>query len=168
MLKIRLRRTGRKGSPFYRIVVAEHTTKTTGKFVDLVGHYNPKSKELNIKADQIKHWLDNGAKPSNRVAKLLIGEGLKHKHVKIHLKPERKSKSDKGDSAPVAQSTPTEATETQAPVETTNEVTETTETPAEVAPVEEVKEESKQEVEAEATQADAQAPEATEVAEENK
>lgn len=156
MLKIRLRRTGRKGSPHYRIVVAEHTTKTTGKYVDLVGHYNPNSKELHIKADQIKHWLDNGAKPSNRVAKLLTQEGLKHKHVSIHLKPERKSKSDKGGSKPadaaVDASVQPVATEAQDAAEATEVAAEApTETP-----VEEVKEQTPE------------APENPETPEENK
>lgn len=138
MLKIRLRRTGRKGSPHYRIVVAEHTTKTTGKYVDLVGHYNPNSKELHIKADQIKHWLDNGAKPSNRVAKLLTQEGLKHKHVSIHLKPERKSKSDKGGSKPADASVQPVVTEAQDAAE----ATEATAEESTKTPVEEVKEQT--------------------------
>lgn len=92
MLRIRLRRTGKKHQPHYRLVVAEHTAPLTGKFVALLGHYNPRTKELVIKDKEILEWIDKGAKPSNTVARLLTKQGLKHKQIVIHQYPERPSK----------------------------------------------------------------------------
>lgn len=99
MLKIRLSRTGKKHQPRYRVVVAEHTAPVQGKFVDLLGHYNPHTKELvlNDSANLIS-WLDRGAQPSNRVAKILTAQGIKHKLIKVHLYPERPSKKNQDES----------------------------------------------------------------------
>jgi small subunit ribosomal protein S16 len=71
MLKLRLTRIGRKKQPAYRLVVMEHTTRRDGRPVDLVGYYNPLTKESNFKVDKIQKWLKNGAKPSQTVADLL-------------------------------------------------------------------------------------------------
>ena len=92
MLKIRLSRTGKKHQPHYRLVVAEHTAPIQGRYVDLLGHYNPRSKDLVIKNEQIVEWLNKGAQPSNTVAKILKKAGIEHKSIKIHIKPERASK----------------------------------------------------------------------------
>ena len=74
MLVIRLARTGRAKYPTYRIVAAESARAATGKFVEVLGHYNPHTKELVIKQDEVKKHLSNGAQPSNTVAKLLTRE----------------------------------------------------------------------------------------------
>lgn len=74
MLVIRLARTGRKKYPTYRIVAADSRRAAIGKFVMILGHYNPHTKELVIKKEAIEHYLGNGAQPSNAVIKLLQKE----------------------------------------------------------------------------------------------
>jgi small subunit ribosomal protein S16 len=74
LLVIRLARTGRAKYPTYRIVAAEAARTATGKFVAILGHYNPHTKEVVIKREEILKHLGNGAQPSNTVVKLLIRE----------------------------------------------------------------------------------------------
>ncbi len=71
MVKIRLKRMGRKKLPVYKIVVAESMSKRDGRAVDILGTYNPKSKELQIDVEKVKEWLAKGAQPTDRVAALL-------------------------------------------------------------------------------------------------
>jgi small subunit ribosomal protein S16 len=71
LLVIRLARTGRAKYPTYRIVAAESARAATGKFVAVLGHYNPHTKELVIKRDEVQKHLSHGAQPSNTVIKLL-------------------------------------------------------------------------------------------------
>ena len=76
--RIRLRRTGRKGQPSYRIVVAEHTSPRDGRFVELLGHYNPRGKtpELQVNAEKAREWLAKGAVPTDTVRSLLKKAGV--------------------------------------------------------------------------------------------
>lgn len=69
MLKIKLSRLGKRGQPFYRIIVNEAKSKRDGKFIDLLGTYNPMSDPKEIKIDKVKYqdWLKNGAQPTNTV-----------------------------------------------------------------------------------------------------
>lgn len=78
MLKIRLRRMGKKKQPTYRIVVAEARAPRDGAFVDVIGHYNPRTEPRTIVLDQekAKKWLSNGAQPTETVARMLYREGL--------------------------------------------------------------------------------------------
>ena len=78
MLKIRLRRTGAKKQPSYRLVVAESTAPRDGTFLEILGHYNPLTEPttLVIKEDRVKDWLERGAQPTDRVARLLSTRGL--------------------------------------------------------------------------------------------
>lgn len=67
MLKIRLARTGAKKQPQYRIVVADEQEKRDGRFIEIVGHYNPMvetTKKLELKKDRYLHWLSVGAQPT--------------------------------------------------------------------------------------------------------
>jgi small subunit ribosomal protein S16 len=83
MVRIRLRRTGRKKTPTYRIVVADSTSPRDGRFIEIIGQYNPRQGEtaLNLKADRANYWLDNGAQPSDTVRSLLRKAGvLKARH----------------------------------------------------------------------------------------
>ncbi len=77
MLKIRLTRRGKKKQPVYRIVVAEHTMPVKGKFIEMLGFYNPRSKEIGLNKEKIEKWLKNGAKPSDTVAMLLKKNDIK-------------------------------------------------------------------------------------------
>jgi small subunit ribosomal protein S16 len=78
LLKIRLRRTGAKKQPSYRVVVAESTSPRDGTFLEILGHYNPLTTPTTfvIKEDRVKEWLKNGAQPTDRVARLLSSRGI--------------------------------------------------------------------------------------------
>ena len=78
MLRIRLRRTGQKHQPSYRIVVAHKETKRDGGFLEIVGHYNPTTepRTLVVNAERTQYWLSVGAQPSETVARLLYSEGV--------------------------------------------------------------------------------------------
>jgi small subunit ribosomal protein S16 len=71
MLKLRLKRTGRKRSPSYRLVVMENTCRRDGRPIDEVGYYNPMSKQYHFEVDKIKKWLGYGVKPTETVSNLL-------------------------------------------------------------------------------------------------
>ena len=73
MVKIRLSRIGSKKRPFYRIVAADVRSPRDGKFLEILGHYDPRKKphELKIDVERVKAWMDNGAKTTNRVSKLM-------------------------------------------------------------------------------------------------
>lgn len=95
MLRIRLTRVGRKNLPHYRIVVAEHTEPVKGKFIEILGNYNPLTKATVLDGKKALEWMNKGAKPSNMVAKILKRQGLKHKSIVIeefHKKPKAEAK----------------------------------------------------------------------------
>ncbi len=71
MIKIRLARYGKTNDPFYRIVASDHTNRPTGKALDIVGHYHPKSKLLKLEKDAIEAWVLKGAHVSPAVQQLL-------------------------------------------------------------------------------------------------
>jgi small subunit ribosomal protein S16 len=70
---IRLRRDGTKNSPYYRIVVADKHSPRDGKFLELVGTYDPKKKTDNstVKLERVEHWMKLGALPSDTVKSLI-------------------------------------------------------------------------------------------------
>ena len=71
MLKLRLKRTGRKRSPSYRLVVMENTFRRDGRPIDEVGYYNPITKRYKFNEEKIKKWLSYGVKPTETVSNLL-------------------------------------------------------------------------------------------------
>jgi small subunit ribosomal protein S16 len=73
MLAIRLRRTGSKKRPFYRVVVTDSAAARESSFVEVLGHYNPRTtpETLDIKRDRLDHWLKRGAQPSDTVRTLV-------------------------------------------------------------------------------------------------
>lgn len=73
MLMIRLARIGKKKRPFYRIIVTEKTRPRTGRFVEIVGTYDPLKKPALITMDdaRVKYWLGKGAQPSDTVRSFL-------------------------------------------------------------------------------------------------
>ena len=155
MLKIRLQRSGRKGRANYRLVVAEHSAPIQGRYIDLVGSYDPLVDKHGLKADEAKigEWIKKGAKPTNTVARLLKGAGVKGMESFIVEMKDKKVKNPKEEPAAPAAAAPTptpaaeaapaaeEPTPTEAPVaeepapEAPEPVAE--EAPAEEAPAEE-------------------------------
>ncbi len=77
MLAIRLTRRGAKKQPVYRVVVADKEAKRDGRFVEIVGHYNPCRKPAELKLDQerINYWIARGAQPSETVRSLIRKAG---------------------------------------------------------------------------------------------
>jgi len=71
MLKLRLKRIGRKRSPSYRLVIMENATRRDGRPIEEVGYYDPISKKYNFDSEKIQKWLNYGAKPTSVVASLL-------------------------------------------------------------------------------------------------
>lgn len=72
-VKIRLARMGGKGKPFYRVVVADSESPRDGGFLEIVGHYNPRTEpvEISLKSDRISAWVAKGAKPTLTVSQLM-------------------------------------------------------------------------------------------------
>lgn len=71
MLKLRLKRIGRKRSPSYRLVIMENTCRRDGRPIEEVGYYDPISKNYKFEIEKIQKWLSYGAKPTETVANLL-------------------------------------------------------------------------------------------------
>lgn len=77
-VKIRLTRVGSKKNPIYRVVVADSRSPRDGKFIEIVGRYNPQTEPSTIELDEtkIKDWLGKGAQPSEAVARLLKAKNI--------------------------------------------------------------------------------------------
>jgi len=73
LLAIRLSRKGAKKHPFYRIVVTEKENKRDGRFVEIIGYYNPckEPNQLHLEAERVSYWLKSGAQPTPTVSRLL-------------------------------------------------------------------------------------------------
>jgi small subunit ribosomal protein S16 len=151
MIKIRLQRHGARHSPFYRMVVAPSTVRRDGKFIEVLGTYNPqahaRTEELKLKMDRIDHWLGVGAQPTD-TAKSLIRQGrlspeewLERAEKKASSKLARAKKS----AAPVLEDAPAEEAKSEEPAAKEEAPAEEakSEEPAakEEAPAEEVKSE---------------------------
>lgn len=76
-VRLRLMRVGKKKQPSYRVVAADARSPRDGRFIEIVGTYNPRSEPSEISIDNAKavHWLNHGAQPSDRVKKLLEVSG---------------------------------------------------------------------------------------------
>ena len=76
MLKLRLKRIGRKRSPSYRLVIMENTFRRDGRSIDEVGYYNPISKQYHFEIKKIERWLSYGVQPTRPVFQLLKTAGV--------------------------------------------------------------------------------------------
>lgn len=76
--RIRLRRVGRKGQPSYRVVVADRPAARNGRFIETLGHYNPRTNPTTLQVDteRARYWLSKGATPSDTVRSLLKKAGV--------------------------------------------------------------------------------------------
>lgn len=74
MLVIRMRRAGSKKRPYFRVVVTEHSSPRDGRFVEVLGHYNPRTQPetLVLDRERVEHWLKAGAQPSDTVRTLIV------------------------------------------------------------------------------------------------
>ena len=141
-----MQRIGRINMPSYRIIVVEHTESTkTGNFTDIVGTYNPRSKERKLDEGKIQHWLSVGAQPSATVHNMLISAGIL-KGKKINVLPAFKAP----EVAPVEPVEEETSAETATPAEEAPAEAVAPEAEAVAPAVEEAKEETKAEAPAEA------------------
>ncbi len=89
MLKMRLQRTGRKNEPSFRVVLGEHTNSAqSGKFIEVLGSYDPKAGKVEVKADRVKYWLGKGAQASGTVHNFLVDKGIVE-GKKVNVMPKR-------------------------------------------------------------------------------
>jgi small subunit ribosomal protein S16 len=166
MLKIRLKRVGRKHDPSYRVVLIDsHSGPKSGKINEILGFYDPRKDIKELKGEEIKAWISKGAQVSDTVHNILVGEKV-IEGKKINVLPrkspivkEEESKEEKVPEAAPAEATEAPVAEAETPAETTDtseaeapkEEAKTEESPAEPeAPVaEKVEEEPKEEEKAE-------------------
>ena len=101
-LSIRLTRVGRRKSPFYRLVVTESSSPRDGRFVEIIGHYQPLRAEtkLEIKEDRALHWLNIGAQPSDTVRSLMRKKGIMKTWHEGRLERRRARKSQGSEEEP--------------------------------------------------------------------
>ena len=85
MVRIRLRRTGLKGQPTYRIIAAEKESPRDGRFIEILGFYNPRTEPFtfDVKEDRVYDWLNNGAQPSESALKLFKSVGLLDRYERL-------------------------------------------------------------------------------------
>lgn len=141
MLKMRLQRVGRRNHPTYRVVVVDSRQgPKSGKYVDLLGSYDPHRDHVQVDGDRAKEWIQKGVQASPTVHNILVGQKIID-GKKVNVLPKKSpivSESEEAEVAEAPQEETTEASEETAPE---------AETPAtEEAPAEEVKEETPEEV----------------------
>ena len=90
MLMIRLQRIGKKNEPHFRVVLTEKTTSPRGKFIELLGNVNPRTKVKSLETERITHWISKGAQVSDTVTNMLISEKIiVGEKIAKHKKPKK-------------------------------------------------------------------------------
>jgi small subunit ribosomal protein S16 len=107
MLTIRLQRRGRKNDPSFRVIVVDSKQgPKSGKFIDLVGSYDPRTDRIDLQAERIQNWMKNGAQVSDTVHNLLVTKGViegKKRNVLPRKSPPKKEEEEvAAAAAPVA------------------------------------------------------------------
>ena len=136
MVVIRLARGGRVKQAIYRIVAADKRRSATSKFLDVLGTYNPHTKEIKLNKELTEKYLSNGAQPSDRALRLLQSEGIKTPEwAKTHdrFKKSKKEAEEAPAEEAAAAETAAEATETTEEVAQSVDAPETAATEAQVA-----------------------------------
>jgi small subunit ribosomal protein S16 len=110
MLAIRLAKTGRRNKPKFRLVVSENTKPPRSRALEILGHYDPHSKQLEVKEDRVKHWLEQGSTISPSANNLLVDKGILEGEKKNTIKLKKKKKEE-------LQQKQEEASEEEAPAE---------------------------------------------------
>ena len=138
-LKLRLARQGAKKRPFYRIVVADSRSPRDGRFIEVLGTFNPllpkdSEERVKLKEERVQHWLGVGAKPTDRVHRFLDAAGILKRDARNN--PQKalpgKKRQEREEAQRQAEQDAKEAAEAEAA-----EAAEATEAPAEEAPAEE-------------------------------
>jgi small subunit ribosomal protein S16 len=97
MLKIRLKRIGRRGQPHYRIVVMESSQPRDSEAIEEIGYYNPRQNPsvFDLDKDRAKYWLENGAQPTDTIAQYFVKEGILDSLSRGSTKPSTQKGSKK-------------------------------------------------------------------------
>ncbi len=97
MIRIRFFRAGRKRKPFYKIVVTDKDKPPkSGRFVEELGFYDPVTKDCKIEKERVKHWIGEGASPSDTVYNLLVRKGIIiGKKIPVHSVSKKEEASEK-------------------------------------------------------------------------
>jgi len=114
LLKIRLRRMGLRNRPAYRVVVIDSRKARDGQYLESVGHYDPRTKLLELKTERIGHWVSKGAQTSDTVGRLLS------RYARQHAPAAAAVNGDSAEATPVSiepVTTPESATPTDTPKE---------------------------------------------------
>jgi small subunit ribosomal protein S16 len=85
MVRIRLRRVGGKGQPSYRVIAAAKESPRDGRFLEILGHYNPRTHPatISLKEDRIYNWMERGAQPSDSVRQIFASVGLLDRYTRF-------------------------------------------------------------------------------------
>jgi len=116
MLTIRLSRVGKKNKPLYRVIISEKHKDVYGDSLEILGSYNPHTKELKINAEKTKYWLSKGAGMSDTVNNLLVEKKI-IEGKKLKASKARTPKKAPAPAKVVAEPTTVEAAPTPTPVE---------------------------------------------------
>jgi small subunit ribosomal protein S16 len=100
MLRIRLSRVGKKNKAQFRITVADGHRAPTGKFIEILGHYNPHTKEKVFKQERIEYWISKGAKPSATIHNFLVDAKIIKEKKVTSWKPKKKKEEEKKEEKP--------------------------------------------------------------------
>jgi len=114
LLKIRLRRMGLRNRPAYRVVVIDSRKARDGEYLESVGHYDPRTKLLELNTDRIGHWVSRGAQTSDTVGRLLSRYARQHA-------PASGTVNGEGAPAPAAPAEPASTTANATPTDTPKE-----------------------------------------------
>jgi small subunit ribosomal protein S16 len=103
-VSIRLRREGAKNSPYYKVVVADRRSPRDGKFIEIIGTYDPKipGRNSTLKIDRVEYWISKGAQPSDTVRSLI----KKNKKAAATAEPAAKTEQNEQQSVPEPSSPP--------------------------------------------------------------
>jgi small subunit ribosomal protein S16 len=93
MVRIRLRRVGSKNQASYRIVVADKESPRDGKFLEIIGHYNPRTEPFTfqVKEDRVYDWMLKGAQPSDSLVQLFKSVGLMDRYARVKAGEDRET-----------------------------------------------------------------------------
>lgn len=95
MLRIRLSRVGKKNKAQFRVTVAEARRAPTGRFIEILGHYDPHTKEKAFNKERIEYWISKGAKPSATINNFLVDAGIIKGEKMTSWKPKKKEEVKK-------------------------------------------------------------------------
>ncbi len=121
-VKVRLRRMGRKNTPFYRVVASDSRCSNTGRFLESLGWYDPVKKDVNysLNMERVDYWQQNGAIFSDTV-KSLVRKARKNQHVAPAAPVAAEAVAPVAEAAPVAETAPVADAEAEAPAATETE-----------------------------------------------